>query len=149
MEQVLTDLYTSPTKASSYTSASRLYKAQKKAGHNYTVKQVDGWLAKQRVHQLYKRPPTRKKLSRVYANGVLDVVQIDLGDVPKLAKENQNVKYWLVARDVFSKMMWVRGLTRKSLDVVVHAMQSILAELDPKTINIISSDAGLFLQGFF
>jgi hypothetical protein len=69
-------------------------------------------------------------------------VQVDLLDMSRYSKENDSVKYLLCAICVFTKKAYVRPLYNKFSSSTALAMQSILDEMSPTKVEVISGDMG-------
>ena len=63
-------------------------------------------------------------------------MEIDLVDVSKFYKQNQGIKFLLVALDAWSKYMWVIPIKSKETSAVVEAFKEIItqAETVPKIV---------------
>ena len=87
----------------------------------------------QEAIQIYKdefKRDIRKKFQKIDAKGPFVSVQFDLADFPNLKHpKNQNVRYLLVAIDVYSRYCWIEPLnTRHSLDIE-SGMKKIFSEM--------------------
>ena len=135
-------LYYTPSEAGSYSSASKLYQAVKRDGkYKLTLKDVQKWLAGQSTYTLHK--PARKSYptSRVIVAGLYNQIDADLMDMSRYAKANKNIRFVLIAIDVFSRYLWVSLLQSKSANQVVKGFKDIFNR-QPRMFKTIRTDKG-------
>lgn len=95
------------------------------------------------IHRYARKTfPRRRFIQR----GLDDTWQIDLIDMQKYSKDNNNYKYILVCIDTFSKYAWMQPLKSKSAEDVTKAMSRILSENGRKPKNIQSDDGKEFFN---
>jgi len=118
-------LYYDASNPASYGGVQRLVQAVRKQGGNFTRRQVVDWLRAQDTYTLHK--PARKRFPRnsyiVY--GPNELWQADLNDMRGISEHNNGVNYLLTVIDVFSKMLWVKPLKRKTGVEVAQAFKQI------------------------
>src|SRR5436190_19171139 len=118
-------LYYDARNPASYGGVQRLVQAVRKQGGNFTRRQVVDWLRAQDTYTLHK--PARKRFPRnsyiVY--GPNEYWQADLNDMQGISEHNNGVNYLLTVIDVFSKMLWVAPLKRKTGVEVAQAFKQI------------------------
>jgi len=91
---------------------------------------VMDFLRRQEVHQLMY--PTRRNTvtKPVVAKKPMEHWQMDLFDMSKFkSPQNNQVEYVLSVIDVFSKYLWLRGITNKSAPTVVAALKTVVDEV--------------------
>ena len=73
--------------------------------------------------------PSRKKFPRniYFADGIDQTWQVDLIDLPKLARFNRGYRFILTCIDVFSKFAWVQPLKNKKGSGVAAALKKMFA----------------------
>ena len=104
----------------------RKYKYLKNEGKN----KVCLTAIKQRLQDIdaysLQRPQRYKfKMNRVVSQGIDFLQDVDLADVSALSKENDNIKFLLVAIDVFSSQAWVEPLKIKLHGSIIDALNDI------------------------
>ena len=123
------DKYFNPKNPGSFSGLNSFYKNSNiKKQLRKTIKNS---LLQNDTYTLHK--PVTKKFTRnkVIVAGKDNTWQIDLVDVSKLSKENDNFKFLLVCIDVFSKYAWVITLINKKGKSVLIALEKIFKERQP------------------
>lgn len=125
-ENFLKDLYTNVSRPGSFSGINKLSEAIKKDGTlNFSRAEIKRELAKQDTYTVNRFVRRKFKRGRVIAYGVNDMVDVDLADFSRLSRYNKNVKFLLVAIDVFSRFVKVWPLRDKTAGSVVSAFASI------------------------
>ena len=125
-EKYLKDLYTDPSRPGSFSGLNKLREAIKKEGtYKFSRAELKKELAKQDTYTVNRFARRKFKRSRVIAYGINDMVDVDLADFSKLARYNRNIKFLLVAIDVFSRFVKIRPLRDKTSASVVSALESV------------------------
>ena len=91
--------------------------------------------------------PLRRKFvrNRVVVSGIDEQWEVDLMDMASLSKQNNGVKYILLAIDIFTRYVFVQPLQSKNNSEVIKAFKNILKEgRKPK---LIRSDKGTEFTG--
>ena len=116
-------LYYDPNNPASYGGVNSLLRAARK--QNFTQRQVINWLRSQDTYTLHK--PARKRFprNRYIVFGPNELWQADLNDMRGISEHNNGVNYLLTVIDVFSKMLWVKPLKRKTGFEVSNAFKQI------------------------
>lgn len=125
-EEYLKRIYTTPGHPASFCGPEKLRQITKKEGlFRISRDDIRKFLETQDVYTVNR--PVRRRFARnkVIAHGLKDQYDMDLCDLSRLARFNQNVKYLLVAVDVFSRFAFVRPLKNKSAESVLKALESI------------------------
>ena len=127
VEAYLKDVYYDPEGTGSLGGVDRLYRKVKKEGNAYglTRKDLKKWLATQDTYTLHK--PSRRKFPRnfYFADAIDQTWQMDLVELPRLAKFNRGYKFILTCIDVFSKFASVEPLKDKKGPTVAAALKEI------------------------
>ena len=98
----------------------------KKEFPNVSRKDVQLW-AKDNLSYALHRPARRTfKCNQIYAPEIDSLWEADLVFVQDVAKQNNGVKYLLVAIDVLSKYAWVSPMKDKTGNSLIAAFNSIL-----------------------
>ena len=121
LEQLLSKSFFGSKQPASFSGINALRKQTGKK-----TKLVKKWLTQQDTYTLHK--PVRQKFKRrkVVVGGIDHQWQIDLVDVSRIAKQNQNHHFILTCIDVFSKYAWAVPLKSKSGQSLVSGFGSIL-----------------------
>ena len=129
----LKKLYLDPKFPGSYSGAYKFYQEVKNIHPKVTLKKVNEFLKSQDAYTLHKR--TRKpKFRRTLVFKPRDLWQIDLLDMQKYSKENDEYRYICVIIDCFSRYVWVKPLKNKTGKATVKALALLLMNERPKLI---------------
>ena len=71
--------------------------------HGITYKDIKEFTKNQEVNQIYRRIPRVKHYFPIVARDINEIWQIDLMDMLDISTVNDNIKYFFVAVDVFSR----------------------------------------------
>jgi len=130
------------------TSAKRLYNAAKEHGIQTSYKEVKEFLSKQKSYTIHARTIQKlTKRKRVMSYGIRDLAQVDLADLRKYRYTNRGFQYALVFVLVFSKIIKIKLIKKKTSKVVADAMKEILEELGTPYILRLQSDKGSEFYG--
>ena len=135
-EEALSDLrnqYNNPGSPLAFLGISAIKKFYGKA---LTRKDIENFLATSRsytLHRHFKRPI----FNPFFIRQLRQQFQVDLIEIRKIAKHNNNYNYILLVIDVFSRKIWARLLRRKTGQETLSQLQSIFeeAQILPKTIH--------------
>ncbi len=141
MDQLLKDIYFNPKNPASFSSIERLYKAAHAVLPNIKRHHVKAWLHKQDTYNLNRPAHRTFERSRLITTGVYVQNDIDLADVSNMSKENDGVRFLLIAIDVFSRKLYVQPLKSKRATDVVGGLEKLWGT-DPMP-SLIRSDSGL------
>ena len=129
----LKKFYLDPKFPGSYSGAYKFYQEVKNIHPKVTLKKVNEFLKSQDAYTLHKR--TRKsKFRRTLVFKPRDLWQIDLLDMQKYSKENDEYRYICVIIDCFSRYVWVKPLKNKTGKATVKALALLLMNERPKLI---------------
>lgn len=92
--------------------------------------------------------PRRFKRRPIVVHGIDSQWAIDLADIPKLAKENRNVRFLFMCIDIFSKFGWIVPMKTKTAAETLNAFKKVIQDSGrhPKAIQI---DNGTEYKGVF
>jgi hypothetical protein len=139
-EKTLHSLYYDINQISALGSAYSLYKAAHAKLPDITLRFVKNWYDQQRAATLWRKAPKRFTKNPVVQTRPMWQVQSDLMDMGYFVRFNNGHRYVCVVIDVFTKKAFCRPLKKKSAQIVVPALQSILDPLT--TVRIFQSDMG-------
>ena len=130
MEQLLREIYYDPLEG--YSSATQLYKKAKEKGLNVTFGQIKKWLSHQETYVRFRQPQKKFKRRQTYVSYMGQQLQIDLVDISKYEKENQNYRWILTGIDVFSRYLLAIPLKRKHKEFTVNAVKFLLEKFEER-----------------
>jgi hypothetical protein len=96
-------------------------------------KQIENWLKKQEVNQLYLKRPQKQKSSRqIYSNQPDAIFQSDLIDFSNRSYKGFN--YILMVVDIYSRFLWAFPLKNKTVEDVKTKLFPLLRDRLPSVI---------------
>ena len=148
-ERHLASIYYAPGEAGAFAGVRKLDKAVRAKGRFVISKaRIWQWLRGQEVYTAMRGVHRKFPRPKVMVSGPNQMWDIDLADMKNVEKENDGVKYILVAIDVFSKKLWAQPLPDKKPASVVKAMKVMFAE-GSKPVKIRSDKGGEFVNTIF
>jgi len=126
-KDVLTNIYYDPAQPGSFSGPAALYNRAKKLGHKITHRKVKEFLEEQDVYTLHRPVITKFARNRVVSGGIDALWDSDLADVSSLHKQNDGVKFLLIAIDVFSRYLFVQTLNNKKHETIIKAFDKIFS----------------------
>ena len=131
VEVLLRSIYTAETAGSSgaFRGAAALQKRARELGYHITLKDCRRFLAS--LPSYTENRPARQRYPRnkIQAHFCGHVVQIDIMDMQKVAEENDDYRYVLVAYDTFSKYLWTLPLPNRKPDSIMDGLETLLKDL--------------------
>jgi ribosomal protein L21E len=119
----------------------KLYQLLKENGHDIKKKDIENFLLKQKEHEMLKVKQVKKKqLGHITAFTYKQNAQMDIFDLSKYSKANDNYKYLVAFLDVFPRKVFVRPLKKKNVDDVLINIIDIFKDYTP---HVITSDSDL------
>lgn len=150
IEQVLKPIYYNPS--TGFQSATKLYERVKKTekGKKFTLAEVDEWVKKQNVQQLFSQPRvTAEKFSPIMTAGINHEWHLDLVDMRQFKDQGNNGTAWiLVVVDILSRYMWGVPMKDKTAASSANAFRKVLKSAENKPFNI-TTDSGSEFKGAF
>ena len=126
-DKVFKELYYDKKSPLLFADKRRLYQAVKGKLKNVSPQDVQRFLASQRVHTLYKKPPPKFVRRQLLSPGPWHELSIDLADFSKYVGHTKNrVKWLLVCVDLFSKYLYLECLKKKDGHNMQISMKKIL-----------------------
>jgi len=127
-DSLLTRLYYSPKSPGGLGGVQKLWKESLK--HNPKIKMIDvqNWLSEQDTYTMFRQAKRKFPRLRILVDSKDEQWQADLMDMTWFMDGNDNVRYLLVAVDLFSRYAWVRCLKNKDGKSVSSAFEDILSE---------------------
>lgn len=142
IDEKLKDLFYNLKNPSALSTPKRLYDA---ANKKIPINLIKKWLRRQNAYTLHRESKKRFERTPYRADNIFLQHEIDLIELPKLAKYNDNYKYLLVNIDIFSRKLNVRPIKNKTSTAVRDAFKSIIEQDNNGRHPLyISSDRGLF-----
>ena len=141
LHKYLDNIYFNTASAAAYSSPSILLAEVKRRNYyrNIGIKRIQRYLARQNAYTLYRPIIERFPVPRVMVRASHVQMEMDLMDVSRDSKENDNVRFFLTAMDSFSKMGFVEQLLNKEAKHVALAAARIL---DRYSTECVSTDRG-------
>ena len=132
-----------------YPAANKLYAAAQRAGIRVTIKQVQEFVSKQNVRQVFhKLPPSN---GRIVASDINDSWVADLIDYTSRPSEGSGetpFQYILIVQDVFSRRIMAIPIRDKLPETCKTAFERIVNEREVKPTTL-STDLGSEFKGPF
>jgi transposase InsO family protein len=141
-------VYSSPKSSAAFRGVQAVWKALKDKNLKIGKKEVEEWLMKNDSFTLHRPVRYHFKRRPIEVRGLGCIYEIDLMDLPPLARANDNHRYLLNVIDCFSKKAYVRKLKTKSGEEVTAAMKDIL-QAAPKPLFIRSDSGKEFINSKF
>ena len=124
IEQELRDIYYNPE--TGYQSAERLYQKAKEKGLNVSRKIVQDWLKTQDTFTRYKPIVRRHKFQKTFVKDLGDQIQMDLIDMKKYKKDNEDYYWILTAVEILSRYAFAIPVYRKDTFNMTKAVGKLL-----------------------
>lgn len=148
INKILSDLYFSPEKPSSFGSPLRLFKAASKVNEKITQEDVDKWLSNQPAYTLHRDLRTKFPRRKVIVNGMRIQYQADLLDLTPISRENDKNRYLLTVIDCFSRLATAVPIKSKLASVVAPALKKAFRDLGGSPIKLQTDDGTEFTARF-
>ena len=127
-KEYLSSLYFNPKLPSSYLGPEKLYQFVKSQGQfKIGRRRIRQWLQDQEAYSLTRGARRKYTRSRVIVAGLNSQWDADLMDMVDLAKQNDGVKYVLVAIDIFSRFAHCQPIKSKRGEDVLQALKVIMS----------------------
>lgn len=127
-EKYLLKIYTDPKHPACFSGPAKLKQIVDREGkYSISRKDIIAFLESQDTYTTSR--PVRRKFRRghVITRGIKDQYDIDLIDMGRLSKYNDNVIFLLTAIDAFSRVAMVKPLKNKKSDTVLEALKNMLS----------------------
>ena len=116
-----------------FPSTYKLFKIAQDNNLKISMKDIQEFINKERIRQLYFKEPTKSK-GHIVAFSPNELWQMDLMDVSKYAHQNKNYKWILLIIDVFTRFSYGIAIKNKTNDEVYKGLKEILKDKKPKVI---------------
>ncbi|MEW8544955.1 MAG: DDE-type integrase/transposase/recombinase [Candidatus Thiodiazotropha sp.] len=126
-EKYLAKIYTDPSHPASFSGPAKLKQIVDREGkYKISQKDISSFLQKQDSYTVNR--PVRRTFRRghIVTRGIRDQFDLDLIDMGRLSKYNDNVKFLLTAVDAFSRVAMVKPLKDKKAETVLGALKLML-----------------------
>ena len=121
----LEQIYFNPQHPGAFAGPVKVKKILNENDFHPTLKSVKAWLQDQDAYSLLRPARYRFKRQRVVTSGIDDLWDADLADVSNIAQHNNNLKYWLVVIDVFSRKLWAVPTASKHHTHMIQAFNTL------------------------
>ena len=118
-------------------SSKKLWERMKKMGYNVTLKAVKEAVGSQEIDQVF-RQIQRKRInySAIISPGKRNNFQMDLLELPRFKKANENYRYVMVCIDVWSRYAVAVPLKKKETQHMIRAWKKVVSEMGlPRNLN--------------
>jgi transposase InsO family protein len=135
-------IYFTPKEGASFTSPSALLSEVKRRGkYKFSIHQIQDYISEFESYTLARQRRQKFKKIPFVLKYLYQMVQIDLVDMSKFSKENDNMKYWLTLIDCFSRKAYIHPIKDKKTETVTNAFLNIVKNI-PYKIYSTHSDLG-------
>ena len=146
-EKYLTRIYTDPSHPASFSGPSKLKQVVDREGKFKISKgDIKAFLEKQDSYTVNRPVRHKFRRGRIVTRGIKDQYDLDLIDMARLSKYNDNVKFLLTSVDTFSRVAMVIALKQKTADAVLEALKVILS--DENKCRVLRTDFGAEFKNF-
>jgi len=134
-EELVKNVYTNPSQPGAYLGPEKIRRVILGQGRDRPgMYKIRKWLQNQDDYSLQKPVRRNFKRAKVIVSGPNEQLDVDLADMQSLSKDNDGIKYLLVAIDVFSRYAWVEPLKNKTAKEVERGLMVILNQSKPRKI---------------
>ena len=121
-------IYFNPKHPGSFAGPDKLKKILSDEGYSVGRHRIKKWLQNQDAYSLQRNVNTKFKRPRVVTTGIDDLWDMDLADVSNLKSYNDNILYFLIVIDVFSRYLWLVPLKNKQHNGIIEALRGIFSK---------------------
>ena len=122
-EKILLNLYETPESNVSFSSPKNLYREAKKIYPLIHFNDVKSFLQKQDSYTLHRLSKKRFPSQKVIAARPKIIVSLDLIDMTKLSKYNDNYKFLMYFIDIFSRKITVIPILNKMKLTILNGLK--------------------------
>jgi hypothetical protein len=134
-EELVKNVYTNPSQPGAYLGPEKIRRALHNQGHYRPgLYKIRKWLQNQDDYSLQKPVRRNFKRTKVIVSDPNEQLDVNLADMQSLSKDNDCIKYLLVAIDVFSGYALVEPLKNKTAKEVERGLIIILNQAKPRKI---------------
>ena len=127
MDEYLESLYYDPKKSGSFSGPRALYKVVKSEGKRViSMEKIKKWLKSQEVYTMHRKMVRKFKRNKVQVDHIDEQWDVDLMDMTDYAKENDGIKYVLMAIDIFSRYAWAVPLVNKQASTIKKGIDELV-----------------------
>ena len=124
-EKLLKKLYYGVKKPAAYARKSKLLQKAKKHDSNISIEDIEEWLKSQLAYNLHKPVRLNFKTAPVVVHRIDEQWQIDLVDMSKLSKYNDEFKLIMVVTHILFKYAWLELLKSKHGIAIKNVLEHI------------------------
>lgn len=127
-DEYLKKLYYDVKNPGSFSGPDKLYRVAKRDGKRHiSLAKIKQWLSDQDAYSLQKPYRSKFRRRRVIVSAIDSQWDVDLADVSNISKYNDDIRFLLIAIDIFSRYLWVVPLRNKMGVEIVAGMKFIFA----------------------
>lgn len=135
-EEFLNQIYFDAQHPGAFAGPRKLQQILRKNNIVTSIKTIKTWLANQDSYSLLRPLRYKFKRRRVITTGIDDLWDADLADVTNLAQHNDDVNFWLVVIDVFSRYLWIVPVKSKHHSHMVGAFKTVFQQTTRRPKNL-------------
>ena len=125
--EALADLRANYQNLGSPIAFSGISKIQKYYNNLLSTSDIENFLASSYAYTIH-REPKKPKFNPTFVYSLREQLQLDLCDIRKISKYNNNFSYIFVAIDIFSRRLFCKLLHKKTAEQTLNAFKSVLLE---------------------
>lgn len=127
----------------------RLFQLANSGNDNVSIsrRQIDSWLKKQEIHQMFLRPKAPKMIQRTVLKHPNSQIGLDLIDMSR--NEYEGYKWIFTAIDLFSKKAYAIPMKNKDNKTVAKAFEKIIEKIDAPISSVRSDNGSEFVSKTF
>lgn len=129
-QKILEGIYHDPGSAAGFSGANSLLTEAQKVDPDITKRDVDYFLAGDRVYTLHRPRRINFPRAKTIPAGYLTDLQVDLADFQKLSRHNSGHKYMLLGVCVLSKRIFAVPVHTKTPKDMYPAFEQLFAQMD-------------------
>ena len=132
-EQYLEKFYYNPKNPASFSSPIKLYEAIKKQGkRKISLATIKKWLSGEDTYTFHRAQRKPYKRNKVIVDGIDSQWDMDVMDMQPNSKDNDDVKYILLAIDIFSRFVFLQPLHSRKASDMLTAMKVMFKDRKPE-----------------
>ena len=135
-ENFLKRIYFNPKHPGAFSGPTKLHQILKENNFKTDLKEIRAWLHNQDSYSLLKPVKYKFKRQRIVTTGIDDLWDADLADVSNTSQHNNNIHFWLIVIDIFSRHLWVVPLQNKSSSSMTEAFKVIFQQTARRPKNL-------------
>lgn len=141
---VIESSYRNPESVAAYSGHEKLFREAHRRDPQVSRNDVTNFLEGNTTYTLHRRRKLKFKRKRTIPAGFFSHMQVDLMDMQKLARENDNYTFVLVAVEVLSRQLYAIPVKNKSAQEMIKAFDRLFAMTPALPLYVYSDRGGEF-----